>query len=291
MLGLFARPVALLLTTSMAVNAADLPVKAPPPGPVPAPFNWTGFYVGANIGEGWSSNWGGTADPLPSPAVVGISPLSFSNKASGIIGGGQIGYNWQFTRNWLVGLETDFQGAHLRAGDSTISPLLASPSTGFVSNSGAVMSSRVDWFGTVRGRLGLTFDRWLVYGTAGFAYAKKKSCANSEFPANPDPTPSSADGLLPFPFCARIMIAGAFDPILPASTSRIATGWNAGGGVEYALPSTWGNWSVRAEYLFVDLGGESVTAFDVTQSSPVALRYTWNRLGIQIARFGLNYRF
>jgi outer membrane immunogenic protein len=274
MLGYFARPVALLLTTSMAVNAADLPVKAPPPVPVPAPFNWTGFYVGANIGEGWSSNWGGTADPLPSPAVVGISPLSFSNSASGIIGGGQIGYNWQFNPRWLIGLETDFQGAHLRAGDSTIAPLLASPPTGLVPNSGAVMSSQVDWFGTVRGRLGLTFDRWLVYGTGGFAYAKEKSCADSDFPAGAgDPFPLLGIFLIGIPaLCAEIGLqiaraAGAFDPVLPASISRIATGWTAGGGVEYALPSTWGNWSIRAEYLFVDLGGESVTAFDVTQSS------------------------
>ena len=306
MLGPSARSLALLLTTSMAANAADLPLKAPPPVPAPAPFSWTGFYVGANIGEAWSSNWGGTANPLPSPADTAVSPLNFSNSTKGIMGGGQIGYNWQFSQNWLLGFETDFQDAHLTGTHPIISPMPAFP-TGLLSNSAATMNSQVDWFGTVRGRVGLTFDRLLVYGTGGFAYGKEEGCATSQF------DPLGGPPLVAFPeqlFRQRCGAASGElenlglnkalftpvrlrDPILDGSFSGVQPGWTVGGGVEYALPNllpgTEGNWSIQAEYLFVSLLGNSVPSFDVT--SPIAMQYKWNNTNFHIARFGVNYNF
>jgi outer membrane immunogenic protein len=262
-----------LLTTSMAANAADLPVKAPRPAPIiPPPFSWTGFYVGANIGGGWSSNWSSRLDPLPTPTFFGVTPVSFSNNASGIIGGGQIGYNRQFNTNWLFGFETDFQGTNLK-GRSTVAPILLSNGVTPIPGSSAFMNRELDWFGTVRGRLGLTYDRWLVYGTGGFAYGEVKGSADFSFFAS--------------------TIAGDFPLAFPVTFSHTKPGWTAGGGAEYALPGTYGNWTIRAEYLFVSLSGDdSVTSSGVPpQPPPTAVRFTWNRTDFHIARFGLNYKF
>jgi outer membrane immunogenic protein len=253
-------------------QAADLRYeKAPRPAPLPSPppFSWTGFYVGANVGGGWSSGWSSTADPLPSPAFVAVSPLSFSNNASGIIGGGQIGYNWQFNTNWLFGFETDFQGARLKGG-STIAPVLSFPITVPLLESSAFMNRELDWFGTVRARLGLSFDRWLVYGTGGFAYGEVKGSANVGFLAAP---------VLEF-----------FPLAFPVSFSHTKTGWTVGGGVEYALSGTW---TIRGEYLFVSLSGDdtAVSSGVPPQPPPTAFLFTWNRTDFHIARFGLNYKF
>jgi outer membrane immunogenic protein len=156
------------LGAAAPASAADMAVKAPPPAPLPVIYNWSGFYIGGNLGGAWSSGWSSTSNPVPSEVFVGFPPMSFSNTASGVIGGGQIGYNWQFNGNWLLGVETDFQGAHLQSG-STVSPVPLSPTAGggFALNSSEFMNRELDWFGTVRGRLGLTFDRLLIYGTGG----------------------------------------------------------------------------------------------------------------------------
>jgi outer membrane immunogenic protein len=253
-------------------SAADMPMKDPA---YIAPFSWTGFYVGGNVGGGWSSGWNSAADPLPDPTFFNASPLSFSNKASGIIGGGQIGYNWQFTPNWLVGIETDFQGANLKAG-STIGPIPAFPNASvFHAGSSSFMNRELDWFGTVRGRFGLTFDRWLVYGTGGFAYGEVKYSADTNYPIAS--TAENPNFVLGF----------------PVSFSDTRPGWTVGGGAEYALPGTYGNWTIRGEYLFVSLtGGDSVTSSGVpSQPPPTAYGYSWNKTDFQIARFGLNYKF
>ena len=101
--------------------AADMAVKAPP-SPVAAPaYSWTGFYVGANIGYGWGQQ-DVTYTPndivshglitIPTEGLGVFFPTSFSN--SGAVGGFQFGYNWQFQRNWLVGLETDFDWSGIK---------------------------------------------------------------------------------------------------------------------------------------------------------------------------------
>src|ERR1700726_256111 len=98
-------------------SAADLPAKpvykAAPPVAAPVPFSWTGFYVGGHVGGGWSSDWRGTASQLPSPAAAGALDLSFSQKGSDVIAGGQIGFNWQFAPNWLLGIEADLSRVHI----------------------------------------------------------------------------------------------------------------------------------------------------------------------------------
>jgi outer membrane immunogenic protein len=124
-------------------SAADMPARMPAKAvPYLAVYNWTGFYVGANVGYGWGRDTAGGS----------------STNLNGVIGGGQIGYNWQMN-NLVLGLETDFQGSGQRA--SASGTILGTPVS---------VTERVRYFGTVRGRLGYAWDRTLLYVTGGYAY-------------------------------------------------------------------------------------------------------------------------
>lgn len=132
---------------------ADLPYKAPPykapqyTPEVPAPgLTWNGFYVGANVGYGWAN--------------VGVSGVS--NDLNGIIGGGQIGYNWQMGQ-FVLGAEADFQASGESRSD-----------TASVLGISFTVDQKIQWFGTARGRIGYAFGPWMVYGTAGAAWQNYK---------------------------------------------------------------------------------------------------------------------
>src|SRR6267154_5941655 len=97
--------------------AADLPVRqyAPPLVAQPLGYNWNGFYIGAHLGGAWASR--DFTQTIAGAALVEAG----TNKPSGIMGGGQIGYNWQFAPNWLLGVEADVSGADLTHSVSTTS--------------------------------------------------------------------------------------------------------------------------------------------------------------------------
>lgn len=257
--------------------AADLPRKAPAAPPAPPPiYNWTGFYVGGNIGGGWANRdvvWS-----AGHPAIVGFDTIQetflppVSYKPSGVLGGIQLGYNWQFNPNWLIGLETDFDWSGVKGSGTGIGSLQggAFPFT-------LAAEERIKWFGTVRARLGYLFTpSLLAYVAGGFAYGNVERSAsyvnssNSEFSAglNFSCNPGAACFLV--------------------SSSDTRTGWTAGGGLEYAF---WGNFSVKAEYLYIRLDNNSLFAGAVTGISGVGYVVTFNRLDLNVARVGLNYRF
>jgi outer membrane immunogenic protein len=172
-----------------AANAADI-YRAPEgvsykDTPYPG-VSWSGLYLGANAGYGWSAN----SDNL---------------NPTGPFGGVQVGYNFQ-RGNFVFGAEADFQGAH-------------------ISDSNFFEKSEMNWFGTVRGRLGYAFDRTLVYGTGGFAFGNVEN--------------SVALGLGPF-----------------FERSETQTGWAAGGGVEYKVTPAW---SAKGEYQYLNLDANSNT--------------------------------
>jgi outer membrane immunogenic protein len=182
--------------------AADLGTRPPAykaPALVPV-FSWTGWYIGGNIGYGWgeSTSPGITSNVLdPNDPLENFFP---SLKPKGVIGGGQIGYNWQVNPNWVVGLEADFQGADIKAsGANTLSGVTES------------LSQKLDFFGTGRGRLGWAAGNWLFYGSGGVAYGNVKS------------TIGIADALTSF----------------TGSRSETRVGWAAGGGVNYAMTPNW----------------------------------------------------
>lgn len=255
-------------------------LAAPPPASVPI-YSWTGFYVGANIGGGWGNQ---SVDYTPNDPmavflfVAGGAPPPASFTSSGIIGGIQIGYDHQLNSSWLVGVETDFDGSGIRGSDSTsgvFAPYYTAPFN-------APVQERIDWFGTVRARVGyLPTSNLLAYATAGFAYGRIVQSGswdtNTGF--------AFSDGF------HTVNCFGANPSCFAGSSSNIGTGWTAGGGLEYFLRQ---KWTLRAEYLYVNLGSGLVTE-TVLGPTPGALPSSFNanfsRTNFNIVRVGLSYQF
>jgi outer membrane immunogenic protein len=267
--------VALTAVGTVAAQAADLPTRKEAPAPVfvPPPFTWTGFYVGLNVGGIWTS--GSRSATLFAPAVFPFPVQTFfpgglGNGQSGVIGGGQAGYNWQ-TGAFVLGVETDFQGTSL----SKSVDVVGSPFAGFgvppnlLGDTLAIHAkASLDWLGTTRGRVGFVVtpdNRLMIYGTGGVAYGGG-SANFSVFDAN----------------------TGAFWTGNPSS-SRV--GWTAGGGVEYAWTN---NWTIKAEYLYADLGKSNFTSVGNLAAAtffPGVYASGHISYNASIFRAGVNYKF
>lgn len=204
-------------------------------------YNWTGVYLGGNLGYGVGRN-------ATTQAFAGVLTDRLTIGPDGVLGGGQIGYNWQ-SGAAVIGLEGDIQGTDQR---DTICRL-CQPTAGFLYQN---FTQEVSWFATVRGRLGYASGPALFYVTGGAAFGEIKTTVNQQSP------PLNATSQF---------------------TNRKA-GWTLGGGVEAALL---GNWSVKAEYLYLDLGSisQTVIAPGFTASTLVS------DVRDHVARVGLNYRF
>lgn len=224
-------------------------------------FNWTGPYAGLHIGYGWG-NGDTNFSPLPDAATFGVSPAKLSPDPSGVVGGMQAGYNYQ-AGCWVLGIEADFSGSGMSA-TKTSSPILGTNGTP-IPGGGALSSHQsIDWFGTLRPRVGYTvLPSVLIYGTGGLAYGSVSSRANTDL-----------------------------RPLLPiyylASSSTTAVGWAAGGGVEWAFSK---RWTVKAEYLYMDLRSQSAVGNpNLTLFPPTQVGYKWQATA-NILNFGLNYKF
>jgi outer membrane immunogenic protein len=267
------------ITFTQVVSAADMPVKAPV-APIATPYSWTGFYVGGNIGGGWGHHDVTYAlnDPLMTAIVpAGIPPASFDT--SGVTGGLQLGYNWQFNRSWLVGLEADFNWSGIRGSGSSPAILTVQTNLPFT----ATTEEDIKWFGTVRARFGyLPTDNLLAYVTGGFAYGKIDHSSNL---INNSGT-SFSTAVVPF---AVTCVAGT--ACWSGSSNHTATGWTVGGGFEYAI---WQRWTIRAEYLYVSLGSQSIIANAVVVGAGLlssSINANFDRTNFNVARVGVNYRF
>ena len=189
--------------------AADLPVQAPPPPPPPPPI-WDGFYVGLNAGASFGGNSAVTTTDYPAFAAstweaegslsTMLANTTLGNNKTGFIGGGQIGYNYTPSANWLLGLEADFQGvagAHSTASTGGAGIPLAFSDETIVSASTATKS--LGYLGTARGRIGYEFmPTMLVYATGGLAYGGVKSSSdiwqNNLFDGAPDNSGFASSG-------------------------------------------------------------------------------------------------
>lgn len=240
--------------------AADMPVKAPAP-PVAVPYNWTGCYVGVNAGGGWGEHAGdrgiinsgnGTLN-----AGTGV-PVALDVGSNGIIGGGQAGCNYQ-TGQFVLGIETDIQGSSIR-GSSTI--FFPSPNGGITDATTANGTERLNWFGTVRARVGITaMNNLLFYGTGGLAYGGVDSSAS-------------------------LVLTPATDGNYAGSTSETNIGWTVGVGGEYMFAN---NWSVQLEYLYLDLGSTDVRMLDPGRPGTF-IDYSFHHRD-NIVSAGINYKF
>lgn len=231
--------------------AADLgrppPVYKAPPVPV---FSWTGWYIGGNLGYGWGTN----TDPVVTSNFATIGPGAFANlKPKGLIGGGQIGYDWQMSPNFVLGLVADFQGADIKD-TGTVPVAFVIPGVVAIATT-TTLSEKLDSLGTGRVRAGLTYNNWLFYGSGGVAYGNVKSTVD-------------------------------FGNVIDGSRSENRIGWAGGGGVNYAMTP---NWIVGADYLHYDLGRTSVTGFDGVGAG--ASITASQKVGGDIIRGVINYKF
>jgi outer membrane immunogenic protein len=185
--------------------AADMPVKAPPRLVTESTFSWTGFYVGAHVGYGWGEV---------------IENTNVELKPNGILGGFQAGYNYQFTPNWVLGIEADWSFT----GMDDVHVFTAGVVT-------ITTDNELKYFGTLRGRLGYSADRLLIYATGGLARG--------------------------FLSGSTTFLGTTFND------SNWHWGWAAGGGFEYAFSN---NLSAKAEYLFIDLNDKTYVNAGNTQT-------------------------
>ena len=259
-----------------AASAADLPRRAAPPPvftPVPV-FTWTGAYFGINAGYAFdaSSRSNGSAFGVPFPYATPGTVATFRNSSQdGFSGGGQVGYNYQFTpgSGVVIGVEADAQ--YLDFGRNRNSAFLTGGALapGYYVTDPRGLSS-LDYFGTVRGRLGYAFDRTLVYGTGGFAYGS-----------------GSADRSF-----------GGF-----AGNDSFRTGYAVGGGIEYALPTdSFLNFfrssavTLKVEGLYVNLDrntrNQGAFVINAANNFPVVYSGIGRRSDeFAVVRAGLNYKF
>jgi outer membrane immunogenic protein len=249
----------LLLTTAafgvlgLPAMAADLAPAYKAPSAVPVCM-WCGFYVGLNAGGTWGNdnsvavNSALANDFLAAPASYGAASAAGasgsvpSGNRSGFIGGGQIGYNWQISSAWLVGFEDDIQGISGN-GNGTLGNSTPVGAGGFFGNPDVVTTSiastnKLDYLGTVRGRLGYLFTpAFLVYGTGGLAYGGVKASTTI--------TQSNNDcSFTPVSCIQSATSAGG-------AISETRAGWAAGAGLEWLFTR---QWSAKVEYLHYDLG-------------------------------------
>jgi outer membrane immunogenic protein len=209
------------------------------------PCDWTGFYLGAHLGAGFSST---RMDPHDFGAII-LHP-----DPGGVIGGGQIGYNLQ-RGPFVFGLEADLSDSGMN-GDSNWYPPRDS-----LGGRPVLSSENINWFGTLRPRLGYTvMPRLLLYATGGLAYGDVSYWESR-----------GLDYYVSFP---------------PAAYSGVRIGWTAGGGLEYLISK---NWSAKAEYLFCDLGDQSVTV--ISQPLPLFQSTANFSTAFSVIDVGVNYRF
>ena len=206
------------------VMAADLsrpPLLRAPPAYAPA-FSWTGTYVGANRGGVW-----GTFDfnPVTMNNLTGAlsAPGSVSVSNNSLIGGFQAGYNWQIGQ-WVLGLEQDFQFTGLKP-----SFAFAAPAGLFLA--GDAMSVKTDYLSATRAKLGLAWDRAMIYVAGGLETAELDVTST---------------------YVTRG--AGGSPALGFTDAHKLHFGFNVGGGIDYAVTN---NVFVGVEYRYFDVGKET----------------------------------
>ena len=202
-------------------------------------------------------------------AVPGGSALGGTSNLNGVLGGGQVGYNWQFSP-WLVfGVETDIQASDVH--DTVNSSAAVQDAFGTHLQS-ATSTKSVDWYGTVRGRVGVApfMPNLLLYGTGGFAYGGVTHGVGFS-----DIFSGGASGF-----------AGS---VATAQYDSTSTGWTAGGGIEWS-PTGFPAWSVKVEYLYVDLGNTNISGVSVGGNPVYGATYS-SPTRFHTVRAGLNWHF
>ncbi len=212
--------------------------------------DWSGFHLGVNGGYA-----GGVVNGVTTFAQPGLAySTNVSSRTGGAVAGGQLGYDYQFANQIVVGLETDAQWSGVQASRQTVAAGALAPN----GVAWADTSNALTWFGTTRARLGYARGSSLLYGTGGVAYGELTSNASQ--------------------------LSGA---LLAGAGARTQIGWAVGSGTEYALTD---KLSLKAEYLYVNFNGPSGQAAGIA-ATPFAGTFSTGRVVTQVTRVGLNWRF
>ena len=280
--------------------------------------NWSGGYVGANVGYQWGDQSTDVTGTGTAPALhtggVGLPPyflfnFAFSDSNSvrlkGVTGGGQIGYNFQLGTKWVLGFEADWQSAGQSGSNSSVdqlsAPLCIAASFGpppscvgttpWSSSAATAYQAKIGWFSTARARAGfLVTDQILLYGTGGLAFGRVEVLGNSSPASIANSVAVGAQSITP--------MGTAFD------VARNNVGYAVGAGVEGKLmPWLPANWSWKLEYLYLDLGylasggtfNGVASVFAGAPAFPVSTLFGAVSLNTHftdnIVRVGLNYKF
>ena len=221
---------AAMVSTPLAANAGDsTPGPVYLPSPIPLVYSWSGFYVGGHLGAGWADGGSG-----------------------GFLGGGQVGFNYQINPQWVLGIEADIAGTTIR--DSVNASFVFPSAPGLppmVATTGA--SASLDWVSTLAARFGYGFDRWLVYGKAGAAWAHASANINSS-----------------------VIIPGVGGVGGGGTIDQTVSGWMLGVGAEYALG---GNWTAKVEYNMMDFGSNNPFADNTFHVFKTGINYRFGGFG------------
>jgi len=244
----------LLALAALPVVAADLPVKAQPMVPLAAPiYNWTGCYIGGNAGGGFTRTSQTQIAKVGGAAIV--PPNDFgSSDGSGFIGGGQIGCDYQFGQNWVIGVQGMYDWANIKSSHVVPTAFPGFPVGAFVSQ------IQTKGFATATARLGyLLTPSVLAYVKGGAAWTRQD-----------------------FQFIGTIPAT-----FLSESASSTRVGWTVGGGLEWMFAP---GWSVFGEYDYLDFGTRDVSfvAGPGTTGLPDVIG---TRLRASEALVGINYKF
>jgi outer membrane immunogenic protein len=240
-----------LLAMATSAFAADLPAKAPmatkAPYMAPVIFSWTGCYIGVEGG----GNWGQSRQTAAANTPVAGAPITNNYNLSGGIAGGTVGCNYQVS-NVVVGIENDYSWTNKNGSAPGLAPTFA-PTT--------ISSTKEKWIDTLRGRVGFAWDRVMIYGTAGAAFAGTSVTVT-------DP---------------------AFGTL---TNSQTRTGWTAGVGGEWAfLADSWGAVSLKLEYLHADFGTKQYFNPSVLTAAGTTVVTRDVKLTDDMVRAGVNVNF
>ena len=309
---------AFIASLVLSASAADLPYRGVPLiAPPPPVMSWTGFYIGANVGGTFGGSsavstgglnaidnnstldaaFGGPVFPGQGAAISSaLTNIFRTGSRAGAVLGGQAGYNYQFATSFVAGIEADIQGVIGSRGNGVFANGnaagaalggLAAPAP-FVTNAAGAASRRLDYFGTVRARLGYSFaPSFLAYVTGGLAYGGVKSNIS---------TVTSFPGTLGNGTFGTNGANGS-----AGSYANTRVGYTIGGGVEWMFAPSW---SVKAEYLYYNLGTISYNGGITSVSNAVQAQFigqsglltqTVTRVRFRqdghVARVGFNYHF
>jgi outer membrane immunogenic protein len=245
--------------------AADLPARVYTKAPVMVDpgYNWSGFYIGGNVGYSWGRS--SDSSSYTNGAGATLFTTAGSSNLDGVVGGGQIGYNWQ-VQNWVWGFEADIQGTDEKGSrDLTCPAGICIPAIvgalfvpgGPIPNA---LNQQIDWFGTVRARGGiLVTPKVLLYATGGLAYGE-------------------------------VNTSEAFGGFASFSNDDTRIGYTVGAGIEGVIG---GNWTAKLEYLYVDLGrtsGAFATTIPAVGGGTITSNYS-SHITDNVLRVGVNYKF